>query len=202
MIRRSRPPAKLAPTGGLTLYSGTGPWDGWVSLLYLEKGVDDARQVMVVPGKFNEDLLVLNPEQRLPALADRDVFITGERVIAEYLDERYPHPRLLPTDPAGRARVRMVLERFASELFPALKAAAAPKANAKDKAHLLDLVKESGRWFAPRGYFTGPEYSQADAAWVVWLKGVLQLKLPLPEASVAYLERLAKRKAVLAFRKA
>ena len=203
-MRRSRAatPVKPSPTAGLTLYAGTGVWDAWVRLLYLEKDVDDARLVAVSPDKPDEDLLVINPEQRLPCLADRELLITGERVIAEYLDERYPHPRMLPIDPAGRARVRMVMDRFASELFPALRAASAPKASAKDLNHLNLMVKESARWFGARGYFIGVEFGQADAAWAVWLKGVALLKLPMPETTMAYLERLAKRKSVAAYLKA
>ena len=170
-------------------------------MLFREKDVDDSRLVKVTGTKANEDLLVINPEGRLPALVEREVMITGERVIAEYLDERFPHPRLLPTDPAGRARVRMVLDRFAVELFPATKAASAAKASTKDKAYLAQLVTESARWFPSRPYFAGAEYSQADAAWVVWFKAVLQMKIALPESSLAYLERLAKRKAVLAYLK-
>ncbi len=202
-MRRSRAATlKPSPTTGLTLYAGPGVWDAWVRLLYAEKDVDDARLVIITDGKPNEDLLVINPEQHLPALADRELLITGERVIAEYLDERYPHPRLLPTDPAGRARVRMVMDRFTSELFPALNAARAVKPVAKDVKHLAELVKQSARWFPPRGYFLGAEYCQADAAWAVWLKGAAQLKLPFPEATAAYIERLAKRKTVATYLKA
>lgn len=199
VTRRSRLATlgKPAPAAGLMLYfAPNDPWNDWASLAFAEKDVDGARAERVLPGRPNEDLLVINPELRLPALADRELLLVGSRVIVEYLDERYPHPRLLPQDPAGRAKVRMVLEQFASELFPVLQEALAAK-SARAKSPIAQQVLNCGRWFTGKGYFLGVEYTQADLAWAVWLKGVLSLGLKLPENAARYRDKLA-QKAVLA----
>ncbi len=199
VTRRSRLATlgKPAPAAGLMLYFAPhDPWNDWASLAFAEKDVDGSRAERVLPGKPNEDLLVINPELRLPALADRDLLLLGSRVIVEYLDERYPHPRLLPQDPAGRAKVRMVLEQFGTELFPVLQEALAAK-SAKAKSPIAQQVLNSGRWFTGKSYFLGVEYTQADLAWAVWLKGVLSLGLKLPENAARYRDKLA-QKAVLA----
>src|SRR3546814_15003166 len=72
--------------------------------------------------------MVVNPAGELPTLVDRDTVLHPASVVAQYLDERYPHPALMPADAASRARVRMVLTHFDRELFPAAAAIrAAPK---------------------------------------------------------------------------
>jgi RNA polymerase-associated protein len=198
---RARPGTKQAPVAGLTLYTAAAePWNDWAALAFAEKDVDEARTERVSPERPSEDLLVINPELRLPALADREVLIVGARVIAEYLDERYPHPRLLPQDPGGRAKVRMVLERFAVELFPALVEAQAAKV-IKAKSTLARQLTESARWFG-KAYFLGNDYTQADLAWAVWLKGVARLGATLPEPTAAYAQKLAGRPVLAAYFKA
>ena len=204
VTRRSRlaSATKPAPAAGLMLYVAPGElWNDWAALAFAEKDVDDARAEKVLPGRPNEDLLVINPELRLPALADRELLLTGARVVVEYLDERYPHPRLMPQDPAGRAKVRMVLEQFATELFPVLQEALAAK-SAKARSPLAQQVLNSGRWFGGKAYFLGVEYTRADLAWAVWLKGVQSLGLKLPESAQRYRDKLATRPVLAAYFKA
>lgn len=200
-LRRPRTGSALkpAPVAGLMLYVAPKElWNDWVRLVFAEKDINDSRVERIMPGRPNEDLLVLNPEQRLPALADRDVLLTGPRVIAEYLEERYPHPRLMPTDPAGRARVRMALDRFEQELFPMLVDARGERAAAKAaRAALMQTLVTGARWFGARGYFVGLEYSVADAAWALWLQGVFALGLVPPDSVRQYAEKLAKRPAIM-----
>ncbi len=204
VTRRSRLATlgKPAPQAGLMLYAApTDPWNDWAALAFAEKDIDDSRCERVLPGRPNEDLLVINPEMRLPALADRELLLTGAQVVVEYLDERYPHPRLMPQDPAGRAKVRMVLEQFAVELFPVLSEALAAK-SAKAKSPLALQVLNSGRWFGGKSYFLGVEYTRADLAWAVWLKGALSLGLKLPENAQRYRDKLATRPVLAAYFKA
>jgi len=201
VTRRSRLATigKPAPQAGLMLYVAPQDcWNEWAALAFAEKDIDDSRAERVSPDRPNEDLLVINPELRLPALADRELLLLGARVIVEYLDERYPHPRLLPQDPAGRAKVRMVLEQFAAELFPALQEALLAK-SAKAKSPLAQQVASSGRWFSGKGYFLGTEYTQADLAWAVWLRGVQSLGLKLPETTARYREKLATRPVIATY---
>lgn len=195
---RNSPPPKSVPVAALVLYAGDDLWSRWARLLFMEKDVADSRVERLGPGTpLNEDLLVLNPEQRLPALADREVMLTGARVIAEYLEERYPHPRLMPNDPLSRARARMALDRFEQELFPLLAATVGDKAAAKAaRLRLNQVLAVSARSFSARGWFLGPEYSLADGAWAIWLQGVFALGIEAPPPVRDYAERLAQRPSV------
>ena len=65
----------------------------------------------------SEDLATLNPYNTTPTLADRDLVLYETRVILEYLDERYPHPPLMPVDPVARAHTRMVLQYIHRDLY-------------------------------------------------------------------------------------
>ncbi|HEX2616093.1 MAG TPA: glutathione S-transferase N-terminal domain-containing protein, partial [Flavobacteriales bacterium] len=68
--------------------------------------------VLVDPAKPPEDLIDLNPYNSVPTLVDRDLVLYDTGVICEYLDERYPHPPLMPVDPLSRARLRLAIVRM------------------------------------------------------------------------------------------
>ena len=57
------------------------------------------------------EFIELSPYQKLPTVADRDLTLFGSQVIMEYLDERFPHPPLMPVDPVARANVRQMIAR-------------------------------------------------------------------------------------------
>ena len=67
-----------------------------------------------------EDLMDVNPYHNLPTLIDRDLVLYDSRVIIEYLDERFPHPPLMPVDPVLRAQFRMALHRIESDWYSCL----------------------------------------------------------------------------------
>jgi RNA polymerase-associated protein len=69
------------------------------------------------PGKYPEDLLDLNPYHTTPTLIDRDLVLYDSRVIMEYLDERFPHPPLMPVDPVSRARARLALYQIEHDWY-------------------------------------------------------------------------------------
>ena len=81
----------------------------------------------VLCGQNNEDLIALNPNNTTPTFVDRNLVLYESRVIMEYLDERFPHPPLMPVDPVIRAKTRMVLHYIEKDLYG-----------------LLDDVKSSG----------------------------------------------------------
>src|SRR5258707_13907069 len=64
-----------------------------------------------------EGLAVMNPYNRTPVLVERDLILYESNIINEYIDERFPHPQLMPADPVMRARARLFLFRFEQELF-------------------------------------------------------------------------------------
>ena len=187
---------KPAPNAGLMLFVADDSLaSDWARLVLAEKDVDSAQVQAIRPGSaVNEDFMVLNPSQSLPTLADREGVITGARVIVEYLDERYPHPPLMPLSPAARARVRMALQGLEHELLPrveALQTVAARGAQAA-RNELLERLLAGGRHFAAQGYILGRDYTLVDSGWAVLLRRLGQLGIELP-AQADPLRRYAAR---------
>ena len=101
----------------MTLYSGTTcPFSQRCRIVLYEKGMDF--QIIDVD-LYNkpEDLAVMNPYNRVPVLVERDLILYESNIINEYIDERFPHPQLMPADPVMRARARLFLYHFEKELF-------------------------------------------------------------------------------------
>lgn len=194
--------ARPAPRAGLTLFCAREHLPSlWTRIVLAEKEVDGARLEWIAPNRPHQDLLVLNPSGQLPTLADRDTVLYPASIVAEYLDERYPHPRLSPADPAARARLRMLLARFDQELFPlAASIAAAPKSPEAKLARkqLSDHLIASSRLFGTRGWCLGLEFNLADCAFAALLGSLpaLGLKLPADATLQRYAERLLARPAV------
>src|SRR4026207_1801024 len=91
----------------MTLFSRpTDPWSHRTRLVLAEKSIT-IDIVDVDDGNLPEDLLDLNPYNSVPTLVDRDLVLYDSRVIMEYLDERFPHPPLMPVDPVTRAQFRL-----------------------------------------------------------------------------------------------
>jgi RNA polymerase-associated protein len=171
-IKAAAPAIKPAPNAGLMLFVAGDLVDcDWVRLVLAEKDVDGAQVQLLRPGAANEDFLVLNPAQTVPTLADREGVLTGARVIAEYLDERYPHPPLMPQEPAARARARMALEQLERDLFPLAAAlGGAARAAAAARSELLGRLRRGPRHMAAQGWFLGREFSLVDCAWAALLR--------------------------------
>src|SRR5688572_825542 len=85
-------------------------------LVLAEKGIA-IDIVNVSPEAPPEDLLDLNPYHSVPTLVDRDLVLYDSRVIIEYLDERFPHPPLMPVDPVMRAQFRLALYRIERDWY-------------------------------------------------------------------------------------
>lgn len=141
-----------------------------VRLLLAAKGVSYDR-VMVEPGKPPEDLVDLNPYASTPTLVDRDLTLYDTTVICEYLDERYPHPPLMPIDPLSRARLRLAAVRIERDWLPeieTIRAGGRPADAARKR--LREQMLSSLPLFKAAKFFLNPEMSLADclAAPVVW----------------------------------
>src|SRR5712672_2653399 len=101
----------------MTLYSGiTDPFSHRCRIVLYEKGMDFEIIDVDLMNK-PEDLAVMNHYNRTPVLVERDIVLYESNIINEYIDERFPHPHLMPADPVMRARARLFLHRFEKELF-------------------------------------------------------------------------------------
>lgn len=141
-----------------------------VRLLLAAKGVSYDR-IMVEPGKPPEDLADLNPYASTPTLVDRDLTLYDTSVVCEYLDERYPHPPLMPIDPLSRARLRLAAVRIERDWLPEIAAIhgggrPADSARKRLREHLLGSLP----LFKASRFFLNPEMSLVDClvAPVVW----------------------------------
>ena len=101
----------------MVLYSGTTcPFSHRCRFVLFEKGMDfEIRDVDLFSKP--EEISVMNPYSQVPILVERDLILYESNIINEYIDERFPHPQLMPGDPVDRARVRLFLLNFEKELF-------------------------------------------------------------------------------------
>ena len=67
---------------------------------------------------LSEEIKIISPYNDFPTLVDRELILQNSRVIIEYLDERFPHPPLLPVDPVARAKFRLALHRIEHQWYP------------------------------------------------------------------------------------
>jgi len=153
-----------------------------VRLVLAAKGVN-YDLVPVDPAHPPEDLIDLNPYHSVPTLVERELVLYSASVVTEYLDERYPHPPLMPIDPLSRARLRLAMLRLEHEWVPHVQAAqqAASKAQADNaRKQLRDLVLAALPLFKASKFFLNPEMSLADCAMapIIWRLPSLGIVLP------------------------
>ena len=154
----------------MVLYSGTTcPFSHRCRFVLFEKGMDfEIRDVDL----YNkpEDISVMNPYGQVPILVERDLILYESNIINEYIDERFPHPQLMPGDPVDRARVRLFLLNFEKELFvhvSALENRATKgndKALEKARAHIRDRLTQLAPVFLKNKYMLGDGFSMLDVA--------------------------------------
>src|SRR4029453_984643 len=122
--------------------------------------------IPVDPQSPPEDLIDLNPYHSVPTLVDRDLVLYAASVVSEYLDERYPHPPLMPVDPLSRARLRLAMLRVELEWVPHVQAI--PNGNRVQaeagRRRLRDLLLAGLPLFKAARFFLNSEMSLADCA--------------------------------------
>ena len=152
-----------------------------VRLVLAAKGVT-YDLIPVDPQNPPEDLIDLNPYHSVPTLVERDLVLYAASVVSEYLDERYPHPPLMPVDPLSRARLRLAMLRLEMEWVPQVQAIQnGNKAQAEaGRRRLKDLLLASLPLFKASKFFLNPEMSLADCAMapIVWRLPALGIVLP------------------------
>ena len=167
----------------MTLFSAPAdPWSHRTRLVLAEKGID-IEIVSVTPGSLPEDLLDLNPYHSLPTLVDRDLVLYDSRVIIEYLDERFPHPPLMPADPVTRAQFRVALYRIERDWYGALEQMDREgdrRQLPRLRKILLDTILQGIELFQLKPFFLSEEFSLVDAtlAPVLWRLPQYQIELP------------------------
>jgi len=181
----------------MTLFSHPDDIDSHrVRFVLAEKGINHDT-VSVDGSDVPEDLIDLNPYQSVPTLVDRDLVLHGPAVIMEYLDERFPHPPLMPVDPVGRAHVRLLMyqtDRDWAQLARQIDQGTPKKVEAARK-QLSESVVAADPMFAGNALVEG-ELSLADCAVapVLWRLPRYGVKLP-PRAKhlKAYMDKLFAR---------
>jgi RNA polymerase-associated protein len=167
----------------MTLFSAPDdPASHRTRIVLAEKGIE-IDVVSVTPGRFPEDLLDLNPDHSLPTLVDRDLVLYDSRVIMEYLDERFPHPPLMPVDPVSRAQFRLALHRIERDwygLAAQIEKEGQGKNGPKLRSDLRDLILQSAEVFKVKPYFLSDEFSLVDAsiAPILWRLPRYEIDLP------------------------
>lgn len=146
-----------------------------------------------------EDLMDLNPYHTVPTLVDRDLTLYDSRVIIEYLDERFPHPPLMPVDPVTRAQFRLALFRIETDWYSLAEEAdsAEGRLSAKSKKLLRESILQSAELFGARPYFLSDEFSLVDAsiAPILWRLPVYGIDLgDKSEAVEGYMQRVFSRR--------
>ena len=152
----------------MTLYSGiTCPFSHRCRFVLFEKGMDfEIKDI----DTFNtpEDLAVINPYNQVPVLVERDLILYESNIINEYLDERFPHPQLMPADPVMRGRGRLVLFRLEKELFVHVTTLENQAATAKEQAKAREAIAQGLTMIAPayakNKYVLGDDFSMIDVA--------------------------------------
>ena len=174
----------------MTLFSAPhDPWSHRVRIVLAEKGIE-ADVVDVGPGRFPEDQLDLNPYHSVPTLVDRDLVLYDARVVTEYLDERYPHPSMMPVDPLERAQLRLAMFRIERDWYePAcrLDAGAAGVDAQLLRRQLRETVLASAELFKLKPFFLSPEFSLVDAcvAPILWRLPHYGIDLPKESQAIA-----------------
>lgn len=134
-----------------------------VRIVLAEKGVLYETE-NIDPQAISEDLMELNPYGTVPTLVDRDLVLFNSRIIMEYLDERFPHPPLMPVYPVLRGKHRLLMLRIEQDWYPTL--AKAEKGTDEEREIALKQLKEEILAIAPifsqTPFFMSEEFTLVD----------------------------------------
>jgi RNA polymerase-associated protein len=185
----------------MTLFSRPDdPWCHRARLVLAEKSIH-VEVIDVERDKLPEDLMDLNPYHSVPTLVDRDLVLYDSRVIIEYLDERFPHPPLMPVDPVTRAQFRVALYRIEKDWYTLAEQImddSNPKGAQRARKILRESILASAEVFKAKPYFLSDEFSLVDAsiAPILWRLTHWQIDLPAPAQAISkYADRLFSRPA-------
>src|SRR5687768_1771353 len=149
-----------------------------------------------------EDLAVMNPYNRTPVLVERDLVLYESNIINEYIDERFPHPQLMPADPVMRARARLMLYNMEKELFDHVEVLESGKEKPMEKArqYINDRLVELSPVFTKTKHMLGDDFTMLDVALapLLWRLDHYGIKLGKAAAPLMkYAERIFSRPAFI-----
>ena len=149
----------------MTLYSGTTcPFSHRCRIVLFEKEMDFQLVDVDLLSK-SEDSAVINPYNQVPVLVYRDLVLHDAAIIGEYLDERFPHPQLMPPDLQSRARARQMLFTMDQEIFSHIDALERDlKSAEKSRATIRDRLIHLSGMFSKLKYMLGKDFSLLDVA--------------------------------------
>ena len=191
----------------MVLYSGTTcPFSQRCRFVLFEKGMDfEIRDVDL----YNKpvDISIMNPYGQVPILVERDLILYESNIINEYIDERFPHPQLMPADPVMRARARLFLFNFERELFIHVQQLERRDHN-KDTGKMMDRSRMQIRdrltqltpIFVKNKFMLGEEFSMLDVAMapLLWRLDHYSIEMPKTAAPLMkYAERIFSRPAYI-----
>lgn len=170
----------------MTLFSGQSDVHSHqVRIVLAEKGIT-AEMVAVDPSVPLEELAEYNPYLTLPTLVDRDISLYQARIIMEYLDERFPHPPLMPVDPVIRARNRLMLFRIEKDLYGKVALIlSGGKTGQKSRKELEEDLVAINPIFEQTPFFMSEEMSLVDCAFAPVLWRLPELKIELSRQAKA-----------------
>ena len=170
-----------------------------VRFVLAEKGINVDIVNVSTDESAAADLAELNPYNETPTLVDRDLVLYDAGVINDYLDERYPHPPLMPVDPVSRAQLRLVHHRVQKDwysLAAAIENASTKAAADKAAKQLKEGIIAANELFRMSDYVLSDELSLVDCTLgpLLWRLPHYGVKLGKPGASVeAYAHRIFSR---------
>ena len=154
----------------MTLYMSDDPYSHRVRIVLAEKGIS-ADMFDISSPEVQEKVLEYNPYGSVPIIIDRDLVLYETNLITEYLDERFPHPPLLPVYPVARAQSRQIIDRIERDWYPLLQQIENTEKNDKvevdvesEKARekLEDSLNGLAPVFAGKNYFMSDEFTLVD----------------------------------------
>ena len=169
-----------------------------VRFVLREKGI--TTDIKNVDGKkIPEDLIALNPYASIPTLTDRELVIYDSGVIIEYLDERYPHPPLMPVSPVDRAKIRLALVSLEADIVSTaieLDAALGSRNENSLRKKLKSMLNASLDLFSSNVYFLNDELTVIDCvlAPILWRLEYFGISLSKEQKAITdYMERVFSR---------
>jgi RNA polymerase-associated protein len=181
----------------MNLYSGTTcPFSQRCRIVLYEKGMD-FQVIDVDLFAKAEDIAMINPYGRVPVLVERDLILYDPNIINEYIDERFPHPQLMPPDPVMRARARQLLVTMEREVFVYVDMLEkAPRTADRARQAIRDRLTEMAPVFVKQKHMLGEDFSMLDVAIapLLWRLDHYGIELPKSAAPLMkYGERIFSR---------